>query len=75
MITITKYVNIFLYTSFYDFSQIPPSIGSVPCSPEFRKCPQPGKAVYCFDCTSYLENEITNMTDKYIASEKINQIK
>ncbi|XP_040589941.1 vomeronasal type-2 receptor 116-like [Mesocricetus auratus] len=43
--------------------QIPPSICNVPCSPGFRKSPQPGKAVCCFDCTPCPENEISNMTD------------
>ncbi|XP_027263733.1 vomeronasal type-2 receptor 116-like [Cricetulus griseus] len=36
---------------------------SVPCSPGFRKSPQQGKAVCCFDCIPCPENEISNMTD------------
>ncbi|XP_051047674.1 vomeronasal type-2 receptor 116-like [Phodopus roborovskii] len=43
--------------------QISPSICSVPCSPGFRKSPQQGKAVCCFDCTPCPENEISNITD------------
>ncbi|XP_027263288.1 vomeronasal type-2 receptor 116-like isoform X2 [Cricetulus griseus] len=46
-----------------DLRQISPSICSVPCSPGFRKSPQQGKAVCCFDCTPCPENEISNMTD------------
>ncbi|CAH6776995.1 unknown_gene_8697 [Phodopus roborovskii] len=43
--------------------QISPSICSMPCTPGFRKSPQSGKAVCCFDCTPCPENEISNMTD------------
>ncbi|XP_051047713.1 vomeronasal type-2 receptor 116-like [Phodopus roborovskii] len=46
-----------------DLSQIPPSICSMPCCPGFRKSPQQGKAVCCFDCIPCPENEISNMTD------------
>uniref|UniRef100_A0A8C5L0C7 Vomeronasal type-2 receptor 116-like n=1 Tax=Jaculus jaculus TaxID=51337 RepID=A0A8C5L0C7_JACJA len=33
------------------------------CAPGFRKSPQEGKAVCCFDCTPCPENEISNETD------------
>ncbi|XP_042125971.2 vomeronasal type-2 receptor 116-like [Peromyscus maniculatus bairdii] len=46
-----------------DLNQIPLSICSVPCSPGFRKSPQQGKAVCCFDCIPCTENEISNMSD------------
>ncbi|OBS81709.1 hypothetical protein A6R68_24301, partial [Neotoma lepida] len=41
----------------------PPSMCSIPCSPGFRKSPQQGKTVCCFDCIPCSENEISNMTD------------
>ncbi|XP_032751850.1 vomeronasal type-2 receptor 116-like [Rattus rattus] len=43
--------------------QSPTSICSIPCSPGFRKSPQQGKPVCCFDCTPCPENEISNMTN------------
>ncbi|XP_051005270.1 vomeronasal type-2 receptor 116-like [Acomys russatus] len=46
-----------------DFRQNLPSICSIPCSPGFRKSPQEGKAVCCFDCNHCPENEISNMTN------------
>ncbi|XP_032751852.1 vomeronasal type-2 receptor 116-like [Rattus rattus] len=46
-----------------DIRQTLPSICSTPCSPGFRKSPQEGKAVCCFDCNPCPENEISNMTD------------
>ncbi|XP_076421922.1 vomeronasal type-2 receptor 116-like [Peromyscus maniculatus bairdii] len=46
-----------------DLNQIPLSICSAPCSPGFRKSPQEGKAVCCFDCIPCPENEISNMSD------------
>ncbi|XP_028718977.1 vomeronasal type-2 receptor 116-like [Peromyscus leucopus] len=46
-----------------DLSQIPSSVCSVPCSPGFRKSPQQGKAVCCFDCIPCPENEISNKSD------------
>uniref|UniRef100_A0A3B2W7A4 Vomeronasal 2, receptor 76 n=1 Tax=Mus musculus TaxID=10090 RepID=A0A3B2W7A4_MOUSE len=46
-----------------DVRQTLPSICSIPCHPGFRKSPQEGKAVCCFDCIPCPENEISNMTD------------
>ncbi|XP_076422005.1 vomeronasal type-2 receptor 116-like [Peromyscus maniculatus bairdii] len=46
-----------------DLRQIPSSICSIPCSPGYRKSPQQGKAVCCFDCIPCPENEISNMSD------------
>ncbi|XP_051047584.1 vomeronasal type-2 receptor 116-like [Phodopus roborovskii] len=46
-----------------DISQTPTSLCSIPCSPGFRKSPQQGKAVCCFDCIPCPENEISNKTD------------
>uniref|UniRef100_UPI002645D7D2 vomeronasal 2 receptor 41 n=1 Tax=Rattus norvegicus TaxID=10116 RepID=UPI002645D7D2 len=43
--------------------QSPTSVCSIPCSPGFRKSPQLGKPVCCFDCTPCPENEISNMTN------------
>ncbi|EDM18604.1 rCG39302, partial [Rattus norvegicus] len=45
-----------------DIRQTLPSICSTPCNPGFRKSPQEGKAVCCFDCNPCPENEISNMT-------------
>ncbi|XP_031240219.1 vomeronasal type-2 receptor 116-like [Mastomys coucha] len=46
-----------------DHRQSPTSICSIPCSPGFRKSPQQGKPVCCFDCIPCPENEISNMTN------------
>ncbi|XP_010604759.1 vomeronasal type-2 receptor 116 [Fukomys damarensis] len=44
-------------------AESPPSVCSESCLPGFRKSPQEGKAVCCFDCTPCSENEIANDTD------------
>ncbi|XP_012891903.1 PREDICTED: vomeronasal type-2 receptor 116-like [Dipodomys ordii] len=44
-------------------TETPHSVCSESCGPGFRKSPQVGKAVCCFDCTSCVENEISNGTD------------
>ncbi|XP_037057593.1 vomeronasal type-2 receptor 116-like [Peromyscus leucopus] len=44
-------------------SQNPQSVCSESCGSGFRKTPQEGKAVCCFDCTPCPQNEISNETD------------
>ncbi|XP_069863612.1 vomeronasal type-2 receptor 116-like [Dipodomys merriami] len=45
------------------FTETPQSVCSESCGPGFRKSPQEGKSVCCFDCIPCLENEISNATD------------
>ncbi|XP_069858194.1 vomeronasal type-2 receptor 116-like [Dipodomys merriami] len=44
-------------------TETPVSVCSDSCGPGFRKSPQEGMAVCCFDCTPCPENEIANSTD------------
>ncbi|KAM5237927.1 vomeronasal type-2 receptor 116-like [Ctenodactylus gundi] len=46
-----------------DITKTPDSVCSVGCNPGFRKTPQEGKPVCCFDCIPCSENEVTNATD------------
>ncbi|XP_048191050.1 vomeronasal type-2 receptor 116-like [Perognathus longimembris pacificus] len=41
----------------------PRSVCSISCGPGFRKAPQEGKAVCCFDCIPCSENQVANGTD------------
>nr|XP_042125680.1 vomeronasal type-2 receptor 116-like [Peromyscus maniculatus bairdii] len=45
------------------FIENPHSVCSESCGSGFRKTPQEGKAVCCFDCTPCPQNEISNETD------------
>ncbi|XP_076416473.1 vomeronasal type-2 receptor 116-like [Peromyscus maniculatus bairdii] len=45
------------------FTELPRSVCSESCVPGFRKSPQEGKAVCCYDCTPCPDNEISNETD------------
>ncbi|XP_012878708.1 PREDICTED: vomeronasal type-2 receptor 116-like [Dipodomys ordii] len=45
------------------FTESPQSVCSESCGPGFRKSPQEGKSVCCFDCIPCPENEISNGTD------------
>ncbi|XP_042554657.1 vomeronasal type-2 receptor 116-like [Dipodomys spectabilis] len=45
------------------FTETPQSVCSESCGPGFRKSPQEGKSVCCFDCIPCPENEISNGTD------------
>nr|XP_015845469.2 vomeronasal type-2 receptor 116-like [Peromyscus maniculatus bairdii] len=45
------------------FTEIPYSVCSESCVPGFRKSPQEGKTVCCYDCTPCPANEISNETD------------
>ncbi|XP_069859345.1 vomeronasal type-2 receptor 116-like [Dipodomys merriami] len=44
-------------------TETPHSVCSESCGSGFRKSPQVGKAVCCFDCTPCVENEVSNGTD------------
>ncbi|XP_048193630.1 vomeronasal type-2 receptor 116-like, partial [Perognathus longimembris pacificus] len=44
-------------------TETPHSVCSESCGPGYRKSPQEGEAVCCFDCTPCPENEIANGTD------------
>ncbi|XP_029437541.1 vomeronasal type-2 receptor 26-like isoform X1 [Rhinatrema bivittatum] len=45
------------------FTQIPRSVCSESCPPGYRKAPQKGKPLCCYDCVPCPEGEITNMMD------------
>ncbi|XP_036032693.1 vomeronasal type-2 receptor 116-like [Onychomys torridus] len=45
------------------FAEPPRSVCSESCVPGFRKSPQEGKPVCCYDCTPCPDNEISNETD------------
>ncbi|XP_027271893.1 vomeronasal type-2 receptor 116-like isoform X2 [Cricetulus griseus] len=45
------------------FTELPRSVCSENCVPGFRKSPQEGKAICCYDCTQCPDNEISNDTD------------
>ncbi|XP_048223645.1 vomeronasal type-2 receptor 116-like [Perognathus longimembris pacificus] len=44
-------------------TETPHSVCSESCGPGYRKSPQEGEAVCCFDCTPCPENEVANGTD------------
>ncbi|XP_029435877.1 vomeronasal type-2 receptor 26-like [Rhinatrema bivittatum] len=46
-----------------NFTQIPRSVCSESCPPGYRKAPQKGKPLCCYDCVPCPEGEITNMMD------------
>ncbi|ERE74586.1 vomeronasal type-2 receptor, partial [Cricetulus griseus] len=46
----------------YKYPQLPRSVCSENCVPGFRKSPQEGKAICCYDCTQCPDNEISNDT-------------
>ncbi|XP_036028247.1 vomeronasal type-2 receptor 116-like [Onychomys torridus] len=45
------------------FTELPRSVCSESCVPGFRKSPQEGKPVCCYDCTPCPDNEISNETN------------
>ncbi|XP_029435878.1 vomeronasal type-2 receptor 26-like [Rhinatrema bivittatum] len=46
-----------------ELCQIPRSVCSESCPPGYRKAPQKGKPLCCYDCVPCPEGEITNMMD------------
>ncbi|XP_048187278.1 vomeronasal type-2 receptor 116-like [Perognathus longimembris pacificus] len=44
-------------------TETPHSVCSESCGPGYRKSPQEGEAICCFDCTPCPENEMANSTD------------
>ncbi|XP_029437542.1 vomeronasal type-2 receptor 26-like isoform X2 [Rhinatrema bivittatum] len=50
-------------TGIYRYPQIPRSVCSESCPPGYRKAPQKGKPLCCYDCVPCPEGEITNMMD------------